>query len=460
MAATIRPKGGIAADVAAASFTAREIFQTTDQIRLYLSDGTNKHIVGLKDNNSATAAPTVNDDAGDGYSVGSKWLDTTADKGYECLDSTVGAAIWFQTSGTGFGTTTPAGSDTEVQFNNSGAFGANAGFTFASDKVTVPHFLATKSSALSGIITSTGDGNNFNPSGWSDATTILLSPSVDGSITGLSGGSAGRIAILRNLSTTKNLSIPHEAAGSSAANRWNTGGHTLYMLPGDGIIAQYDSGTSRWIVVSYLMNPGTGSNQGMLSDERGGTGTNLTGTGGALQVVKRLTADGPFTVAALLAAEIPVINTSSLPTGDWITAQTEESILGGTFSITSSATWQDVTFSGTACEVALATGTWLVFMHARAAGNTSAGNGWISARLYNVDDSAAQVSSEFGLLRNVFTTAPGFGTSSSVPVIVTVTGGPKTYRLQAWRDSTATWVLSDIMSDSIGRTVIRAVRLY
>jgi hypothetical protein len=50
----------------------------------------------LKSNLSAAAAPTVNDDSGDGYAPGSLWLDLTADEAYICLDSTLGAAVWKQ----------------------------------------------------------------------------------------------------------------------------------------------------------------------------------------------------------------------------------------------------------------------------------------------------------------------------------------------------------------------------
>lgn len=45
-----------------------------------------------------TGAPGVNDDSGDGYSVGSVWIDTTADDAYICLDATSGAAVWKQTT--------------------------------------------------------------------------------------------------------------------------------------------------------------------------------------------------------------------------------------------------------------------------------------------------------------------------------------------------------------------------
>jgi hypothetical protein len=48
----------------------------------------------LMDNLGATAAPTVGDDSGDGYAVGSLWCDVTNDNVYVCIDASVGAAIW------------------------------------------------------------------------------------------------------------------------------------------------------------------------------------------------------------------------------------------------------------------------------------------------------------------------------------------------------------------------------
>jgi hypothetical protein len=52
-------------------------------------------------NLAASAAPTVNEDSGDGYSVGSIWIDTTNDKAYVCLDASVGAAVWTETTAGG-----------------------------------------------------------------------------------------------------------------------------------------------------------------------------------------------------------------------------------------------------------------------------------------------------------------------------------------------------------------------
>jgi len=59
-------------------------------------DGAN--VSATKDNLSATSAPTTGDDSNDGYAVGSRWMDVTGDKEYVCLDATVGAAVWKETS--------------------------------------------------------------------------------------------------------------------------------------------------------------------------------------------------------------------------------------------------------------------------------------------------------------------------------------------------------------------------
>lgn len=42
----------------------------------------------------ATTAPSTNNDTTEGYSVGSVWIDVTADERYVCLDASEGAAVW------------------------------------------------------------------------------------------------------------------------------------------------------------------------------------------------------------------------------------------------------------------------------------------------------------------------------------------------------------------------------
>lgn len=55
--------------------------------------------VPMAENFAATAAPTATDDVNLGYGVGSRWVDTTNDRAYICVDSTSTAAIWKKTAG-------------------------------------------------------------------------------------------------------------------------------------------------------------------------------------------------------------------------------------------------------------------------------------------------------------------------------------------------------------------------
>ena len=68
---------------------------------IIICDGTNwKTLTNneQKDNLNASVAPVVGDDIADGYGIGSRWLDTTADEAYVCLDASAGAAVWVNTT--------------------------------------------------------------------------------------------------------------------------------------------------------------------------------------------------------------------------------------------------------------------------------------------------------------------------------------------------------------------------
>lgn len=54
---------------------------------------TGSHLDVLKNHWTGGAAPTINDDSGDGYSVGSWWIDSSNNV-YICLSNTLGAAVW------------------------------------------------------------------------------------------------------------------------------------------------------------------------------------------------------------------------------------------------------------------------------------------------------------------------------------------------------------------------------
>lgn len=76
-------------------------------------------IISKKSVFSANSAPTFNDDSNDGYVVGSRWIDISADKEYVCLDATIGMSIWRETTANAGDITGPASSlDNELlRFN-------------------------------------------------------------------------------------------------------------------------------------------------------------------------------------------------------------------------------------------------------------------------------------------------------------------------------------------------------
>ena len=61
-----------------------------------------------KAKDDATVAPDNDNDNTEGYSIGSRWFDITADKAYVALDVSTGAAVWIETTQTGGGETNPA----------------------------------------------------------------------------------------------------------------------------------------------------------------------------------------------------------------------------------------------------------------------------------------------------------------------------------------------------------------
>lgn len=65
------------------------------ELRRFLDDLDRKIPRG---NNSATGAPTVNDDEEAGYDVRGRWFDLTNGAEYVCLDATAGAALWKKTT--------------------------------------------------------------------------------------------------------------------------------------------------------------------------------------------------------------------------------------------------------------------------------------------------------------------------------------------------------------------------
>jgi hypothetical protein len=70
--------------------TAGQVFEAIGLTTFSLASGKQKY--------DGTSAPTVNDDASEGYRISSLWIDITNDEAYRCVDDSEGAAVWIGTT--------------------------------------------------------------------------------------------------------------------------------------------------------------------------------------------------------------------------------------------------------------------------------------------------------------------------------------------------------------------------
>tara|TARA_B110000285_G_scaffold201514_1_gene236202 strand:- start:911 stop:1483 length:573 start_codon:yes stop_codon:yes gene_type:complete len=111
----------------------------------------------------ATTAPTADDDSGDGYEVGSVWIDVTNNVAYTCVDATATSAVWSAGGGPRFTEST-----TEPTSPNAG----DTWFDESEGKI----FMRVDLSALTGlwIMIGTTDINAYD-GGDSDQTAYTAS---------------------------------------------------------------------------------------------------------------------------------------------------------------------------------------------------------------------------------------------------------------------------------------------
>jgi len=199
-------------------------------------------------------APTITNTAANGISL-QFWAST--------IDG--GTTILLEPITTGGGAGTPAGADTQVQYNNAGAFGAEAAFTYnqATDLLTVPNLIVTGAATYSGEITPatiTADQNDYNPAGFATAHTLrIAADSPFRALTGLTAGTSGRQILLRNVGAVA-IQLRRESASSAAANRFSLPAD-LRLEPNGAIMLRYDATLTRWVPAHTVfpdpIDPGT-----------------------------------------------------------------------------------------------------------------------------------------------------------------------------------------------------------
>lgn len=224
---------------------------------------------GLQHNLTATAAPTSSDDLADGYSIGSLWINVSADTVYLCVDNAAGAAVWRQLDAAGSGTVTSVGLD------------------LPSDTFDITGSPVTGSGTLTGAFKT------------QLTRYALIAPAGGGT------------------PTWRALEINDIPAGTWAVTRGGTGRSSLTansLLAGNGtgmvnLIAPSTSGNlltsngTEWqsVAPSFAASVIT---SGTVALARGGTGADLSATGGANQFVKQTSVGGAFSVAAIVSADL------------------------------------------------------------------------------------------------------------------------------------------------------------
>jgi hypothetical protein len=208
---------------------------------------------------------------GDGDVVGPS---SSVDDRIVTFDSTTGKLI--QDSGVGIADVTANTAKVSCTTSNVDAAGAvmNTGNetiegekTFSdpttfSDNVVIGAF-----AALTGDISPaqiTANQNDYNPTGLSGASTLRLSSDASRDITGLQGGSDGRLLLLHNVGSN-DLVLKDADSNSTAAYRFALTAD--FTLEADGVcLIQYDSTSSRWRLIG-----GGGGKAGEFSVESHGS---------------------------------------------------------------------------------------------------------------------------------------------------------------------------------------------
>ena len=95
-----------------------------------------------------------------------------------------------------------------------------------------------------------GTTNDYAPAGLATASTIRQDAAGAHTLNGLTGGSDGRRVQLFNISAANTITLAHENAGSTAANRFTLpGAANVAIGPLESVTLWYDITSSRWRVI-------------------------------------------------------------------------------------------------------------------------------------------------------------------------------------------------------------------
>lgn len=181
---------------------------------------------GPQANLAATTDPGVGDDSGDGYVVGSVWVNTTSDQAFICADNALGAAVWQSiTAATAAAKYADLSRSTTQAINTSNTTRVDWDTTDAQSP-TGQHF--TSNAALTGTVSKNGT-TTLTGSGTSFTTELAVGQVI--SVPGTAAEKRVVTAIASNTSLTVATAFAHTASGQTgtrvrsawvcrAAGRW------------------------------------------------------------------------------------------------------------------------------------------------------------------------------------------------------------------------------------------------
>jgi hypothetical protein len=186
--------------------------------------------------------------------------------------------------------------------------------------------LTTAKIAFSGTQTDTlaATENNYDPG--TTAVLLLTGALPLSSITGISGGAAGRILTIHNVGSSYSIFLTHEGAGSTAGNRFALPESAAVVITsGESVTLQYDGGASRWrLIHTYLAKAHgasihTGDAWRMTYQDSNGDDTEFTlGADGTFLESNGASAAPAF--RALVGTDVPAGDTSGRGTLEVATA--------------------------------------------------------------------------------------------------------------------------------------------
>jgi hypothetical protein len=133
------------------------------------------------------------------------------------------------------------------------------------------------------VVTPSTNQDNYAPTGWNDAdpakaTTINISAGASIKITGLTGGQAGRVAVLKNTSLDRLIILEDSSSASTATNRFDFR-NPIFLLPNGSATLLYDGVDSLWQPMGTSGGIGFGAFFDTFDDFIGAAGSFTTTAG-------------------------------------------------------------------------------------------------------------------------------------------------------------------------------------